>query len=626
MIIYQNTKKVFLQHILSNEIHEIIEKVYEDKTNKSVGKNEKRSWQESMRFMGAIMDDDAIPGDAGISIEYTIPRTSKRVDFIITGSNEKEEDQVVVIELKQWEKIELTNKDAIVRTRFQAGTTETVHPSYQAWSYCELLSQFNETVYTNEILLTPCAYLHNYIKDDAIANEFYEPYLRKAPIFYKGKDEKDKLKEFIKKFIKNGDKSDLMYRIENGRIKPSKSLADSLLKMIKGNAEFIMLDDQKIVFETAIQLAVSSANSKKNVLIVRGGPGTGKSVVAVNLLVNFINGLEKTAQYVSKNAAPRAVFESKLSGTLNKTAISHLFTSSGSFCSTLANEFDVLIVDEAHRLNEKSGMFKNKGENQIKEIINSALLSIFFIDENQQVTFSDVGSINEINKWAQKADATITTLSLDSQFRCGGSDKYISWLDDLLGITETITNIPRDDDYDFRVFSNPMDLQKIIYEKNEFRNRARLVAGYCWDWKSKNNSTLFDITFDDWKFQMKWNLTTDGSLWIQAPDSVSEVGCIHTCQGLEVDYIGVIIGPDLVIRNGKIKTFPKQRAKSDASLKGYGKLYATNPVLAEERASRLIKNTYRTLMTRGMHGCYIFSTDPETMEYFQKRSELKNLH
>lgn len=624
MIIYQATKEKFLHHLLSNEIHEIIEETYTQKTGRRVAKNEVRSWQESLRYMGAVLDDCEIPEDAGISIEFAIPQTSKRVDFIITGLNAAKEDQVIIVELKQWESAEITVKDAIVKTRFQYGVGETSHPSYQAWSYSELLNQLNETVYNEGIRLTPCAYLHNYTEDAVIRNTFYQTYLDKAPVFLKGKLEKEKLKVFIKQFVKYGDKTNLMYRIDNGKIKPSKSLADSLKSMIDGNLEFIMLDEQKLVYETVLNLSKHSGPDAKNVLIVQGGPGTGKSVIAVNLLVHLIKDQERIAQYVTKNAAPRAVYEAKLTGSMKKSAISNLFTGSGSFHATEKNAFDVLLVDEAHRLNEKSGMFKNLGENQIKEVIDAAPLTVFFIDEDQKVTFSDIGSSDEIIKWANKANASIHKLSLESQFRCNGSDGYLAWLDDVLDIRKTANHTLDTLNYDFKVFSNPVDLQQEIYKKNVTRNKARLVAGYCWNWVSKNSLTTFDIVFPDHQFQMKWNLGTDGPLWIQAPNSVTEVGCIHTCQGLEVDYIGVIIGPDLIVRAGEVISIPSARAKTDKSLSGYKKLLKLNPALANSRADSIIKNTYRTLMTRGMKGCYIYSADQETASYFIERLSIKN--
>jgi len=624
MIIYQSNKERFIKDLISNEIHEIIEVTYKLKTGHKVAKNELRSWQESMRFMGAVMDDEEIPNDAGVSIEYSIPQTSKRIDFILTGQDQANNDQVVIIELKQWESAELTDKDAIVKTRFQHGLAETSHPSYQAWSYSELLNQLNETVYTDNIHLAPCAYLHNYIEDDVIKNSFYQPYIERAPVFLKGKDEKEKLKTFIKSFVRHGDKSNLMFRIENGKIKPSKSLADSLAKMIAGNPEFIMLDEQKLVYETAIKLAKESSPTNKNVLIVQGGPGTGKSVVAVNLLVNIIQQLRLVAQYITKNAAPRAVYEAKLTGSMRKSAISNLFTGSGSFHSLGPNAFDVLVVDEAHRLNEKSGMFKNIGENQVKEIIKSSKLSIFFIDEDQKVTFSDIGSKEEIEKWANLENATVHHMALESQFRCNGSDGYLAWLDDVLGIRETANKTLDGLEYDFQVLSNPNDLKELIFNKNKINNKARIVAGYCWNWISRADKSAFDISLPNFDFGMQWNLDTDGSLWIQAPDSVSEVGCIHTCQGLEVDYVGVIIGDDLIVRNGEVITNPIARAKTDKSISGFKKLLKTNPDLANKKADGIIRNTYRTLMTRGMKGCYVFCTDPETQAYFQDRLRAKN--
>ena len=624
MIIYQSNKERFIKDLISNEIHEIIEATYKLKTGHRVAKNELRSWQESMRFMGAVMDDEEIPNDAGVSIEYSIPQTSKRIDFILTGQDQANNDQVVIIELKQWESAELTDKDAIVKTRFQHGLAETSHPSYQVWSYSELLNQLNETVYTDNIHLAPCAYLHNYIEDDVIKNNFYQPYIERAPVFLKGKDEKEKLKTFIKSFVKYGDKSNLMFRIENGKIKPSKTLADSLARMIAGNPEFIMLDEQKLVYETAIKLAKESSPTNKNVLIVQGGPGTGKSVVAVNLLVNIIQQLRLVAQYITKNAAPRAVYEAKLTGSMRKSAISNLFTGSGSFHSLEPNAFDVLVVDEAHRLNEKSGMFKNIGENQVKEIIKSSKLAIFFIDEDQQVTFSDIGSKEEIEKWANLENATVHNMALESQFRCNGSDGYLAWLDDVLGIRETANKTLDGLEYDFQVLSNPNELKELIFNKNKINNKARIVAGYCWNWISRVDKSAFDISLPNFDFGMQWNLDTDGSLWIQALDSVSEVGCIHTCQGLEVDYVGVIIGDDLIVRNGEVITNPNARAKTDKSISGFKKLLKTNPDLANKKADGIIRNTYRTLMTRGMKGCYIFCTDPETQAYFQDRMRAKS--
>lgn len=620
MIVYQNSKGSFLDDVLTNNIEQIILEAFRKNLNASVSLQEKRSWKNSLQYMNNILQDPFIPEDCNISIEYRIPQTNKRIDFIITGQSENKEDHALLIELKQWETAELTNKDAIIKTFVGKSRSEHSHPSYQAWSYAALLNGFNETIYTENILLNPCAYLHNYVRDGVIDNAFYADYIEKAPLFLKA--DAIKLRDFIKKFLKYGDRSRIMYRIDSGRIKPSKSLADSLSKMLKGKEEFILIDDQKIVYETAISLVKKSSDKNKNVLIVEGGPGTGKTVVAVNLLVNLTK-LGLLAQYVTKNAAPRAVYESKLTGTLKKSHISNMFKGSGSYNDCDPNSFDALIVDEAHRLNEKSGLFGNLGENQIKEIIDAAKCSIFFIDEDQRVTLKDIGRKSEIRKWAKLAGADVFETELSSQFRCNGSDGYIAWLDEVLEIRETANYALDPKEYEFKLFKSPTELRDAISEKNKQNNKARLVAGYCWDWNSKKDPSAYDITISEFGFSMRWNLANYGSLWLIDPNPVSEVGCIHTCQGLELEYIGVIIGPDLIVRNGNVITDVSKRSRMDNSVKGYRKLLEKGGNKITEHLDMIVKNTYRTLMTRGLRGCYIYCTDKETEEYFLSRIKVK---
>lgn len=611
MIVYSSNKTNFRADVMSNNIGNIILDAYKSATGKSTGKSEIDSWINSLQYMDRILATDDIPNNAGISIEYHIPLSSKRIDFIITGTDENKAETAVLVELKQWQTAKISDKDAVIITRFKHGEKETSHPSYQAWSYKRLLEDFNQTINEEKIQLVPCAYLHNYEPDEVIKNVFYKEYLDQSPVFLK--NDALKLQEFVKENIKYGDSKQIMYRIDHGKIKPSKNLADQLQSMLEGNEEFTMIDDQKVAYETALKLAKESSEDNKNVLIIEGGPGTGKSVLAINLLVEMTK-KELVAQYVTRNSAPREVYEARLTSSLKKSHISNLFSGSGSYHSCEKNVFDCLIVDEAHRLNEKSGMFSHLGENQVMEIIRASKFSIFFVDEDQKVTLKDIGDKEEIRKWAQSQGAKITEMQLESQFRCNGSDGYISWLDNALQISSTANTELSEIDYDFRVIDSPKELREIIIEKNKERNKARLVAGYCWNWVSKKSPMLKDIVIND--FRATWNLNSDGQSWIIKPDSVSEVGCIHTCQGLEVDYIGVIIGPDLTVRNGEILTHPKARASTDKSISGWKSLSIKQPGYIEERLDRIIKNTYRTLMTRGQKGCYIYCVDKETQEYF----------
>lgn len=614
MIVYNAIKSQFVEDVFSNDIENIVLENVKRKLNRNVGIAEIKSWANSLVFMERIMRDPVFPDDCGIAIEYQIPQTGKRIDFIISGQDHENKDSVILVELKQWSEASITNKDAIVETYVGGRIGEHPHPSYQAWSYATLLQGFNEVVYTENINLHPCAYLHNFTDASVIKNGFYFHYLEKAPVFLK--HDALQLKEFIKQHVKYGDKTNILFRIENGKIRPSKLLADNIGKMIKGNREFVMIDDQKVVYENALALAKKATDKNKQVLIVQGGPGTGKSVVAINLLVELAK-IGFMPSYVSKNAAPRAVYEARLTGSIRATEMRNLFKGSGAFVETPKNTFDALIVDEAHRLNKFSGLFGNLGENQIKEIIDAARFTVFFIDEDQRVTLKDIGRKKEIYIWASRAGAEITELELNSQFRCNGSDGYLAWLDNTLQIRETANNSIAEIDYDFKIVDTPSELRDLIIEKNKINNRARLVAGYCWKWPSKKDPLAYDIEFPEFDFKMKWNLTEDGSAWIISPTSVNEIGCIHTCQGLEVDYIGVIVGDDFVIRNGQVITDASRRASSDSSIKGYKRLIAEKPVEGKEMVDLVIKNTYRTLMTRGMKGCYVYFVDEETQAYFK---------
>ena len=610
-----------MKHVTNDEISILIDREYRNKIGRS-REREFKAWDNSMLYMFKALSTDEIPDECGVAIEYRIPATSKRVDFILTGLDEEDKENVIIVELKQQDELEeVEDEDGIVKTFLNRSKIKTAHPSYQAWSYSSLIEDYNDSVEKKNIQLHPCAYLHNYIKreeNDPLENEIYNNWLHKAPAYARG--DVIKLRKFICKYVKKPDQGKGIYYIEGGKIRPSKSLQDALKVMIDGNEEFIMIDDQKVAFESIMRTVRDCIeNEKKKTIIVEGGPGTGKSVLAINLLVKICN-MNLNCQYVTKNAAPRNVYCEKLKGNYTQKYINNLFKGSGVYTDTSKNEIDVLVVDEAHRLNAKSGMFKNIGENQIKEIINTAKVSIFFVDNNQRVTMDDIGSIEEIENHAKALTVKTRKLKLTSQFRCNGSDGYVACLDDVLEINETGNFDGFEFDFDFKVFDSPNEMRQAIKEKNQINNKSRLVAGYCYEWitKKKENYNKFDIEFPEHDFKMKWNLS-NSSTWAIDKESVNECGCIHTCQGLEFDYVGVIIGQDLRFENGKIITDFFKRAKTDKSLNGVKKLYKEDKEKALKVSDELIKNTYRILMTRGLKGCYVWCEDKALSYYFKER-------
>ena len=617
MIIYQADKRQFLQHVLRDDIEDVMSRHFRAATGRGVGPSELNAWKHSLFEMSKVLQDEEIPDDAAIGIEYQLPQTSRRIDFIIAGEDDTRRQKVVIVELKQWSESRRSEKDAIVWARRggRAGEQEGPHPSYQAWSYAAYLQDFNTGVQDSGLALQPCAYLHNHPRDGEIDHPHYRAHIERAPLFLKR--ERARLAEFIRRHIRHGDRQRALYTLESGRIRPSKMLADSVQGLLQGKPEFVLLDTQKLVFETVLA-ADARAAGRKQVLIVRGGPGTGKSVLAINLLAALL-ARGRNARYVSKNAAPRAVYEARLTGTFTKTRISNLFSGSGAFVNEAADTHDTLLVDEAHRLNAKSGLYRNLGENQVRELIQAARCTVFFVDDDQVVTVHDIGHSGELRRHAEAAGAEITELELDSQFRCNGSDGYLQWLDDALGIRETAHPKLDPREFDFRVFDDPAQLHAVIERRNRGNNRSRMVAGYCWAWPSKRDPAAWDIEMPAFGYRRRWNLDKDGSLWIVTPGSVDEVGCIHTCQGLELDVVGVIIGPDLAFRDGRIVVDASKRASSDQSVRGLRQMSRDKPAEAAVLAERIVKNTYRTLMSRGMKGCYVYCVDAALAEHLRSR-------
>ena len=620
MIIYSGSKADFMVQVEEDTIAYTIRDNILEKMHRKTGDAEFRSWVNSLEYMYKVLNDDGIPKNSGVAIEYNLPNTAKRVDFLVSGYDAGRSANVVIIELKQWEKLnKVEGLDALVETFTGGRERRVVHPSYQAWSYAEMIKDYNEYAQIAGVNLWPCAYLHNYmrVQDDPLDDPIYKDYLDEAPAFAKG--DVKKLREFIKRVVETGDDSEILYEIDNGRIKPSKSLQDAIVGMLESNPEFNLIDDQKVVFEHIMELSRQcERDGKKRVLIATGGPGTGKTVIAMNLLARLTQeGV--FAQYCSKNSAPRTVYAKKLKGHRTKSSIDNMFKGSGAYVEAPRNAVGVVLADEAHRLNEKSGLYGNQGVNQICEIIHAARLSVFFIDECQRVTVKDIGSVGEIKRWAAVNGAEVYEEELTSQFRCNGSDGYLAWLDDVLEIRETANYDIEGIDYDFEVLDSPSEMRQKVVERNEGSNKSRILAGYCWNWPraGRADTNTHEIAIGD--FEISWNLD-GGEAFALSPTSINEAGCIHTTQGLEFEYVGVIIGDDLRYEDGHVVTDYTKRAGTDQSIKGLKKMEREDPEHALKLADEIIKNTYRTLMTRGMKGCYVYATDPNLRSYLKERS------
>ena len=624
MIVYNGSKRLFVEDVKYGVIADKIQALLREKGLSGGQDREFDSWHNSMQFMRNIVDDPEIDDDVQVAIEYNIPHTSKRVDFIIVGTDKVGKDNIVIVELKQWSKAEVVDDQMhyCVRTYVANDNRIVCHPSYQAYSYSRFLANYSQMIQDQEVNLVPCAYLHNYKPEfkSALSSEIYEEWYSAAPFFIR--DETREFSAFVKKFIhKKSSRGDLLYLVENGRIKPSKSLQDALSSMVSGVPEFTLLDEQAVCYDMCLRTMTQClADKKKRTIVIQGGPGTGKSVLAVNLLMKMTNN-DLNAAYVTKNSAPRQAFLSLLSGNKarRRVDIEHMFRSPFGLNKAKSNDYDCLIVDEAHRLVKQ--MYRDwGGENQIKECINAALLTIFLLDEDQAVTTSDIGSIDEIRNWCEALGSRMIMneeTKLVSQFRCNGSDAYIQFIDGLLqrNHEHIVIDLP-ELNYDFQVFDSAVAMREALREKNNINNKARMVAGYCYDWNVRNHRGEVDIELPG-GFQAKWNLEND-KIWAINPNSFEEVGCIHTAQGLEFDYVGVIIGKDIYYdpASGMVKT-NKAAISSDDRSSGIRSS-------SEIEAKRLILNTYKTLLTRGQKGCYVYCEDDALRDYFRSQSEKNN--
>ncbi len=612
MIIYEATAAKFIDDVDSNKIIAEIEKAFQEKLGRSIPPSELPAYQNSLPAMERVVRRSGVAGDCGILIEYKIPLTNFRIDFVIAGTDDEGNKNFVIVELKQWQRAITSDGDGLVESFTGNANRVVTHPSYQASRYKDFVSDFNEVVYSGSVKAYSCAYLHNYEekKPEPLLDARYEKILQTSPIYFR--DDQARLEDFLKKYVKHGKGTDILYEINNGNIRPSKKLIDHVASMFDGNQNYILLDQQKVAFETARTIA---NKKEKSVVIIKGGPGTGKSVISVNLISTLLKD-ELNAIFVAPNASFRESIVKMLTQNHPAQRIRNIFKGSAGFYDSQENEFDVLVVDEAHRL-KKRGAFMYKGHNQVDDVIKSAKTTIFFIDDNQIVRPDDIGSVSELKIIAEEHNAKVYELELEAQFRCSGAEGYINWLDDVLQIKETANYDGWDKkSFDFRIFDNLNDLRSLIKEKNKKGEPSRILAGYAWEWTSvaegNPDANIEDVTLPEFNFRMPWNTRNTGKIFAIDERCVDQVGCIHTTQGLEFDYVGVIVGADLSINLQDDSFYTDiEKYKDKTGKKGM----KDKP----EELNKLVRNIYKVLMTRGMKGCYVYFVDEDVEAYFKSR-------
>ena len=619
MIVYEGLCKEFIEHSLSFDPPIIGEEII-DRFNTlhiSSGESEYHSWNNSLPALARVLSMSQVPDDSEIGIEYNIRGNRQRIDALICGENENGEETAVIIELKQWSTAERTDKPYYVNTFGGNGQDDYWHPSYQAANYAGMIENFYAYVQDRPVRFKACSFLHNMdnVNEMLLRDQNLYPLVNYSPVFLKG-DEK-KLADFLSSFIKTPCK-DLLYRIDHSEIRPSPKLSDMLNDALKGNDFFSYSDEQADAVSTIVQIVRDSARyGEKRTVIIKGGPGTGKSIVAINVLGQLIKPIKGkdglNAAYFTCNSAPRTLYEKKLiEDNYRKNAISNLFRHPLALKNVPANVMSCSLFDEAHRMFDwKGGTGLKKGVNLIEQCIKASRVSVFFIDEDQAVTIHDYATIDRIRELADGCNSRVVEgPTLSTQFRVLGGANYLGFVKNLLGYPSAEPYSDRFDNYCVRVFDNASEMRDELEKMDKEFGDSRMVAGYTYEWITKDNyDGGYDIILDD--FKAKWNMKKNDYSWLYDKDSFKDVGCIHTCQGLDMQYCGVIIGKDLRYEDGRIIFDPNMIAKSDKSS-------GIRTCKDREKAESLIRNTYNVLLTRGMRGTYIYCEDQKLREHIKE--------
>lgn len=576
---------------------------------------EQRSWGRSIPALARDLMDAGL-GQAEVLLEQQLPLTSRRVDAIITGQHPKTgRPSYVVVELKQWSEAETFEGDPSLVLIDGYGRQPVLHPSAQVAGYCEYLVDFTPALSESDAHVSGIAYLHNATDHSVISLRDYPTSSTAQMITGDRRGELiDVLRAAIDPTAPGIAAADLLL---NAREAPSRQLLTVAAAEIQDREQFVLLDEQRVAYNLVLH-AIEKARSSdtKQVVIVSGGPGTGKSVIALSLLGE----LARQGRTVLHATGSRSFTQTlrKVAGH-RSTRTKELFKYFNSFMEAEKNDLDVLILDEAHRIRETSANRWTKaaartGRPQVEELISAARVPVFLLDEHQTVRPGELGSIEDITAYAESLGLPVHLIRLDDQFRCGGSVAYVEWVLRLLGLSPGgPISWPGDDHFSLRTADSPQELEAAMKAEQDRGYTARITAGYCWPWSDPlpDNTLIDDVVIGSWS--RPWNLKGDravggappSALWATDPAGFGQVGCVYTAQGFEYDWNGVIIGSDLVWRGDR--WLAQRSGSKDPDFRSVKSI-------PNEEFDRLVRNVYKVLLTRGMVGTVIYSTDEETQE------------
>jgi uncharacterized protein len=619
MQLYVGSSTQFIEDTVKNRITDKLKTSYFDYLGRNPSPGEERSWQNSLPRICTLMQYAGLL-DQGVILEYRLPFTSQRLDLMMTGVNGDNRPHAVVVELKQWNAVQKSEIDDCVVTFLGGRLRDVLHPSRQVGNY-QIYLENNQTAFNSGAVgIASCSFLHNlpFSPDNELFNPQHSALLSRYPLFTK--DQTTELVKYVNDFVGGGEGQAVLAKVLESKYRAGKKLLEHTSAVIKGEPTYVLLDEQQVAFNAVFAAVRRGFNENvKSVILVKGGPGTGKSVIALNLVAELC-GVGYNAQHATGSKA----FTENVRRTVGHTAAAQ-FKFFASYQGAERDDVDVLILDEAHRMyatgNSRWTPKSQRSDRPlIEHIIEAARVTVFFIDDLQVVRPDEVGRVALIHETAQRLGVQLYEYEMEAQFRCSGSDAFINWVDHTLGLRETANECWNEDDpFEFRIFDDVREMEGAIRERQTTTESARLVGGYCWKWSAPDahGELIEDVVIDGWS--MPWNAKPDAGklaagiprshFWASDPNGINQVGCIYTAQNFEFDYVGVIFGRDLRF-DPTTKTWVADKTQS------FDKVVKSAD---ETQYIGLVKNAYRVLLTRGLKGCFVYFSDPATRNFFQSR-------
>jgi uncharacterized protein len=617
--LYAGPSEEFIEEAVQKRIAEKLGDAFYDYYRFRASGSEFNSWKNSLAALATQFRYSNVR-DHGVVLELQLPSSSARLDALVFGQSPSGQGSAVLIELKQWQEAAPSEWDDCVESVVGGAMRRVLHPSVQALRYAQYLEDTSTAFDPAElgIALSPCAWLHNMHPGAAgplRATEFRAT-LERSPLFVSA--DVDRFGAFMNDRIGAGGGVAVMDAALQAKLAPSRKLLQYMARLVAGEPAYRLIDDQLVAYNAVLSLVRRSQKAKtaKAIVVVKGGPGTGKSVIALNLLGT----LSRMGVNVQHATGSKAFTENvwRLLGSRSRAQVKFF----NNFADVPGDFVDVLLADESHRIRSSSNnrftpALRRTERSQIDELVEASKVSVFFIDDHQAVRPGEVGSTALIHEAAIRYGASLNEIDLRTQFRCAGSDEYIDWIDQLLEIRKTGVSRLGDVGFDFRLLDGPDAVDELVRATLAEGYSARMMAGFCWPWSDPDEAGDLVDDVQVGSFSRPWNARPDSrklrrgipkaSFWASEPGGVDQVGCVYTAQGFEFDYAGVIWGDDLIIRNGQWVGQPS--ASRDHVVK----------TRAGARFTDCVKNTYRVLLTRGIRGCYLHIIDAETRAYVRSR-------